>query len=321
METSRLIAAFEGSLSADALSMPVHWYYDRAALAREYGKVDHFIAPRNPHTGSFMGKASYNPPNERADILHDQTQYWGKSEIHYHQFLKAGENTLNYKLARELFVFIKEHGGYEPDAWLGHYIKCMLKAGWHRDTYVESYHRDFFKNYALGKAPRKSGAINHDIGGLATVPALIAGLAITCTGISVSQLEKIAREHVAFTHRDPALIEAAGTLVRMLYSIADGQSLRAAIRSEAREWLSSADADALTGDENNHVIGARFSPACPIKSSMPASLYLAWKYQGHFADGIIANAMAGGDNCHRGSVVGSLLGADCGAIPEKFRVA
>jgi hypothetical protein len=41
---------------------------------------------------------------------------------------------------------------------------------------------------------------------------------------------------------------------------------------------------------------------------MPAALYLAWKYHDDFAAGLTANATVGGDNCHRGAVVGSLLG-------------
>jgi len=46
---------------------------------------------------------------------------------------------------------------------------------------------------------------------------------------------------------------------------------------------------------------------------MPVSLYLAWKYHDDFDAAITANAMVGGDNCHRGAVVGSLLGAAHGA--------
>lgn len=51
---------------------------------------------------------------------------------------------------------------------------------------------------------------------------------------------------------------------------------------------------------------------------MPAALYLTWKYHDDFAAGIIANAVVGGDNCHRGAV-GSLLGAAAGELPERFR--
>ena len=78
-------------------------------------------------------------------------------------------------------------------------------------------------------------------------------------------------------------------------------------------------ADSWRDQPDEHVIGSRFSPACYIADAMPAALYLAWKYHDDFAAGITANAMVGGDNCHRGAVTGSLLGAACG-VPEKFRV-
>ncbi len=45
MHSNRL-TALEGALIADALSMPVHWYYDRLALRRDYGRVDS-IRPAN----------------------------------------------------------------------------------------------------------------------------------------------------------------------------------------------------------------------------------------------------------------------------------
>jgi ADP-ribosylglycohydrolase len=49
---------------------------------------------------------------------------------------------------------------------------------------------------------------------------------------------------------------------------------------------------------------------------MPASLYLCWKYHHDAEAGILANAMVGGDNCHRGAVVGSLLAAAQGIPPN-----
>ena len=133
------MAAYEGSLAADALAMPVHWYYDRAALRRDYGIVDHFIAPRNPHPGSILWRSSYQAINPKGDILREQAVYWGQRDIHYHQFLKAGENTLNFRLATELFTFVRENGGYDADVWLDRYIARMLEPGWHHDTYVEEY--------------------------------------------------------------------------------------------------------------------------------------------------------------------------------------
>jgi hypothetical protein len=46
-------------------------------------------------------------------------------------------------------------------------------------------------------------------------------------------------------------------------------------------------------------------------------LYLCWKYHHDAEAGILANAMVGGDNCHRGAVVGSLLAA-AQEIPPKW---
>jgi hypothetical protein len=52
------------------------------------------------------------------------------------------------------------------------------------------------------------------------------------------------------------------------------------------------------------VIGRLLSPACYIDQSLPAVLYLAARYAYDFEAALIANANAGGDNCHRGAVLG-----------------
>ncbi|MFM8702902.1 MAG: ADP-ribosylglycohydrolase family protein, partial [Planctomycetia bacterium] len=54
-----------------------------------------------------------------------------------------------------------------------------------------------------------------------------------------------------------------------------------------------------------------------ITEAFPAALFLAWRYAGDFAAGVCANAQVGGDNCHRGAVVGGLLAAG-GPIPDRF---
>ena len=92
--SSRARGTLFGLAIGDALAMPVHWYYDRAALRADYGLVDRYLAPKNPHPGSILWRSSYQAPNARGEILHDQAVFWGQRGIHYHQFLEAGENTL-----------------------------------------------------------------------------------------------------------------------------------------------------------------------------------------------------------------------------------
>ena len=132
----------------------------------------------------------------------------------------------------------------------------------------------------------------------------------------LSELRAAVKEHVGFTHAHANVLRAADTLARLLYRIREGMPARDAIRREAGDWISGNKAETWLSQPDTHVIGQRFSPACYIAESMPASLYLVWKYHDDFDAGIIANTMVGGDNCHRGAVVGSLLGAANG-VPAK----
>ncbi len=305
MTTDVFRDAYYGSLVADAVAMPVHWYYDRDALRAEYGEITGYLSPKNPHTGSILWRSEYKALNEKGEILHDQAVYWGQRGVHYHQFLKAGENTLNFRLAVELVKLCVEKGGYDPDEWLARYIDFMLTPGNHRDTYLEEYHRGFFTRYAMGKVPRKCTIQDEHIGGLAQVAALCYVL----RDAGLPELRAAVKEHVGLTHAHANVLRAADTLARLLFRIREGLSLREAIQGEAGDWISGKKADGWISQPDTHVIGQRFSPACYIAESMPASLYLCWKYHDDFEAGILANAMVGGDNCHRGAVVGALLGA------------
>ena len=128
--------AFLGSLIADAAAMPVHWYYDTQALDRDYPEFSIYTAPKNPHPDSILWRSIYNPGNRKADILHGQARYWGKRGVHYHQFLHAGGNTLNYRLAIELYRLILDRGRDQPEEWLDTYTQLMTDPQWSQDTYV-----------------------------------------------------------------------------------------------------------------------------------------------------------------------------------------
>jgi ADP-ribosylglycohydrolase len=295
--------------------MPVHWYYDRAALKRDYGVVREYVAPRNPHPGSILWRSAYTPLNERGDILREQAQYWGQRGVHYHQFLRAGESTLNLQLAKMLAESLIANGHYDADDYLARYIAFMLTPGQHRDTYVEEYHRKFFTAYARGTAPRKCAGSDIHIGGLAHVGVLCAFLASDVKAACAA-----VREHIGLTHRSDEVITAGDALAKILCDTIAGAELRDAILRHGADWFSRRKADQWSREPDEVVIGHRVSPACYIADAFPASLYLAWKYAGDFEAGVIANANVGGDNCHRGAVVGALLGAASGAdgMPPRF---
>ena len=73
--------AFLGSLVADAVSMPVHWYYNVDALDRDYGDFDHYLAPKNPHPDSILWRSKYEPIGEKDDILREQSSTGGNPDF------------------------------------------------------------------------------------------------------------------------------------------------------------------------------------------------------------------------------------------------
>jgi len=323
-------SAFLGSLVADAVAMPVHWYYDTAALDRDYSELapsaaeGAYLAPRNPHAGSILWRSQWTPPSPQFDILREQAAFWGQRGIHYHQFLAAGENTLNFRLAAELFALVRRDGSYDAEQWLDRYVQLMLEPGWHRDTYVEEYHRHFFTNLAAGRKPINCGVRDIHIGGLVPVPALVAALSP-----GHPDLGEIVRLHVGLTHKDPDVLAAADTLVKILAAAlphpAAGRrsppeaaaALREAILDHGRDWISAAKLSAWEKLSDRQLVGGTLSTACYIDDAFPAALALAFRHAGDFTAGIVANARCGGDNCHRGAVVGSLLA--CSApIPQPF---
>jgi len=311
---ARQKGAILGMFIGDALAMPVHWYYDRQALHRDYGHVTGYQTPRNSHPDSILWRSVYNATNRAADILHDQRKYWGQHGIHYHQFLRAGENTLNLKLCALLIDTIAENGAYDSDAYLEHYIDFMITPGRHRDTYVEEYHRHFFTNYARGKPSRSCGVVEKHISGvIGMIPLLVYYAEDQETA------RRLALQHMRLTHLGDRMSTAGILLIDILLPVLNGASLNNTIVDKIKSqdnpllgfpffrWLEEPD---------ETVIGRHLSSACYVEDALPAIIYLALKYHRDAARGLIANTNLGGDNAGRGAVLGALLGAAIG--PQAF---
>jgi ADP-ribosyl-[dinitrogen reductase] hydrolase len=315
---SRQKGAVLGMLIGDALAMPVHWYYDRQALYRDYGHITGYLAPKNPHPDSILWRSVYEVTDRSADILHDQRKYWGQHGIHYHQFLKAGENTLNVKLCALLIDTIVENGTYDSDIYLDRYIDFMTTPGRHEDTYVEEYHRHYFTNYANGKPPRSCGIIEKHISGIIGMIPLIVRYAE-----DQETARRLALAHLRLTHLGDRMTAAGNLLVDILLPVLNGASLKDTIVNKIKRqdnplvglpffrWL---------GDPDETVIGRHLSSACYVEDALPATIYLALKYHHDVTRGLIANTNLGGDNAGRGAVLGALLGAanGPGAFPKPW---
>ena len=181
---------------ADSIAMPVHWYYNQSAIERDFGKLDSYHQPKKLHPDSILGDPNTSRLMQMA-TFYASKHNTGETGCPLHQFLKAGENTLNSLLAIELFELIRRSGHYDATRWLDHYVSFMLTPEKHNDTYVEEYHRHFFTNYASGRKPINCGVRDIHIGGLVAVPAIIAAI-----GPRHPDIREIVQTHVSLTHKD-----------------------------------------------------------------------------------------------------------------------
>jgi ADP-ribosylglycohydrolase len=316
---NRLRVALDGLSIGDALSMPVHWYYNRNQLNADYGWVTDYLSPRNPHPDSILWRSAYNAPNAKGEILHNQAVYWGQKNIHYHQFLTAGENTLNVQICRLLIDSINQNGAYNRDDFIQRYIAFMTTPGMHQDTYIEECHRNFFSNYANGMPPHRCGRTEKHIGGLVGIIPLILFYRK-----DPLHARKSAMEHLSITHPGPRMEAAGSLLIDLLLEVLSGRSLAEAIReaiSHQRNPLMGHPFSRWMGAPDEWVIGTQLSTACYVEDAVPAVIYLALKYHDRPEEALVVNTNLGGDNAARGSVLGALLGASHGneGFPDRWR--
>ena len=329
----RAIAALKNAFVADALAMPVHWFYNPMDIIRQFpGGIKQFEAAPAFHPSSIMslhstrqgGRRLSQSGNARREIVGDvilkgRQKFWGKSNRHYHHGMQAGENTLNAHCARVLLRTLVASGGcYEKDRFLSDYIEFMTAdTPRHPDTYAESYHRGFFANLEDGKSPELCGAVTHDtasIGGLVTIAPLVFSERLQ--GGSLETIQEHCLQHLTLTHPDQSLAAVCQSYVALLDDLS-----RCCDLTEARDLLSAcaknsvginlAEINAKSRSDLD-VIGGRFSPACYISGSWPGVQFLAYRYLENPLQGLIANSNLGGDNVHRGFVLGTILGAATG---------
>jgi len=334
----RVVAALRSMFVGDSLAMPVHWYYRTADIFRQFpAGITRLEAAPESHPSSIMslhsthkgGRGSHGNDAQQhivGDvILKGRRKFWGRASQHYHQGMQAGENTLNAHCARvTMRALIANAGHYDKDGFIDAYVSFMTAdPPQHGDTYAESYHRGFFANLATGKTREQCGAVTHDtpsIGGLVTIAPVFFAERLRAT--SLTETQAVCRQHLWLTHPDKALAgvcdEYCALLNGLLFREAD-RSARDIIATFAMDNRA-LDLPRLTRQANNDsdVIGKLFSSACYISDSFPGVLYLAYKYHADLRTALLVNANLGGDNVHRGMVLGVLLGLVSGETESEF---
>jgi ADP-ribosylglycohydrolase len=337
----RVDSALKTTFIADALAMPVHWYYQPLEIERAFtGGIQRFEAAPDFHPSSIMSLHSKRKGGRQSSdtssksntlqvvgdiILKDKAQFWDVPNVHYHQGMQAGENTLNAHCARVLMrTLANSPESYDRHAFVSAYIEFMTaQPPVHPDTYAESYHRGFFANLAQGRKPEKCAMKTHDtasIGGLVTIAPLVFSQRLS--GASVSDIQIACREHLALTHPDESLMQVCDRFVKLLCALMDGPDETGVKAHLVEASKSSAGFDLASLLKRNlpdhQVVGHMFSRACYISDSWPVVLYLAYKYQDDPWQALRVNTNLGGDNVHRGMVLGILLGLQTDAVATNW---
>jgi ADP-ribosylglycohydrolase len=130
------------------------------------------------------------------------------------------------------------------------------------------------------------------------------------------------RAHLALTHPDESLMKVCDRYVKLLCGLIEGPDEAGvkALLLEASKGSARADLAALLKRNlpDTQVVGEVFSRACYISDSWPVVLYLACKYQNDPWQALRVNTNIGGDNVHRGIVLGTLLGLQSDVVASRW---
>ncbi|XP_067357224.1 uncharacterized protein [Channa argus] len=358
--------------AADSMSMPVHWYYDIQDISRDFGGwISGFNSPRDKHPSSILtlsnttgsGRTAWAYGAKRPDvvghvILHDKLELWrsSKGSVHYHQGLRAGDNTLNIlcslRAARTLV-----RGGFTdvstPDARatvLSDYVQFLTTPGTHNDTYAESFHRSFFSDWQetgltspqqlltfaekRSKHKLSSSPPDSQLDAVGCLPMILPFILLSASA-SEEQAVSAAVEFVKLTHPHPNVPDYVSMYSRALHAVLGGASVRKqaehALRrlgtwetcqsyshKAARFPVSSEERMEVHQSAVNHL-----GLACYTKGALSSMFYLVHEFHDDPRGGILANTNCGGENCNRGAALGALLGAGgsyIGAlIPQEWK--
>lgn len=331
----RATTALRNLFVADALAMPVHWFYKPLDIDAAFpGGIRQFEDAPRFHPSSIMalhstaqgGRGPQSQGRQQVEIVGDvilrgKREYWGLPNGHYHQGMRAGENTLNAHCARVLMRCLNAHQHrYDKEQWLDAYIAFMTAyPPMHPDTYAESYHRGFFAKLQQGQPKTRCGALTHDtasIGGLVTIAPLY--FALRLQGMPLDQIQAVVREHLFLTHPDESLARVCASYVTLLEQLLlrdEGQDPMPLLAACGRAVGIDLKGLLATGRGDRDIVGHLFSSACYISDAWPSVLYLAAKYWQEPTAGLLANANVGGDNVHRGAVLGVLFGLCNPSVP------
>lgn len=304
--------------SGDALSSPTHWFYGGFPQIQNYygtNGITGYTKPVLELRGSILNKSNLagggrttprdkmNDPIIGSIINHGKQDYWDPSKnIHYHATLQAGEPTLEAQLARVLMKsIVANRGRFNADHFRQSYVDFMTTPGSHNDTYASTCHRMFFANLHYKKLPLRDCPDNdkHNvdtIDGL-VLPTITALAVAARPDGTITEAAHQAAATAAVTRRSTTLERFSGAWGQLVYRV-------------VRERMEPAAAAEAMRNELRLSRSSNLMTACYLDSAVPSLLTMIADAKGEpVINSLLRNANVGGENVHRGSCLGAVLGA------------
>jgi len=282
--TDKAQAMVLASFAADALALGVHWIYNTNVIDKKWGRVEEYITPERP---------TFHPTKKLGEFTH-----YGDQTLVLMQSVAASSGFDISDFADKWQQFFKSYEGY-----------------------IDGATKATIENIKAGKAPTAAGSDSDDLAGAARIAPLVYGYRN-----DLAKLLDGARAQTRLTHNHQAVIDSAAFFGSVAFDVLTGQRPLEAIERTLegqfnREPYSKWVADGInSAEKDTRQAMLDLGQMCEIQAAFPCVIHLIAKYENNLKEGLIENAMAGGDSAGRGLTVGMVLGAHLGidAIPPKW---
>jgi ADP-ribosylglycohydrolase len=272
------------SFIADSLSLGVHWIYDISKIAKEYGRVETFIKPKED---------SYHPTKDKGEFTH-----YGDQQLVLLESVAVKNGFDLNDFAERWQEFFQNYNGYFDAATKG-----------------------TLRNFSKGNDPQNSGSPSDNLAGASRIAPLVLCYPNDLEELVENAKVQTRMTHrnpltvrCAEFFARVAWKSLSGTPpVTAVTEVTEEIFPETIIAEWVEEGLESKSMDSVSAI-------SRFGQSCHTADAFPGVIHLIAKYENDLHEGLIQAVMAGGDNAARGMPLGMILGAYLGEehLPEPW---
>jgi len=233
----------------------------------------------------------------------------------YHPGKRAGDFTHYGDQAMTLLRSLPEDSGFDIEtfakAWTSFWENPENRG------YRDGATRATLANLHAGVPLESAASPSNDLAGASRLGVLFAR-----EWADEQALARAARAQTAFTHGNPAVVEAADYFARVTFRVREGENIPAAIRAVAEErtgeaipqaWFEAAELSAQSQVDDLEAAKEQ-GLTCHIPDAFPLILHFLLRYPVDGVTAMEANLRAGGDSAARGMILGMVYGAKSDTI-------